>query len=560
MTRRTFLRLTAGGLAGLPLLLEACGAAGAPAATSTAGNAASATKLPSAKLPTYVPFSGAKPDFPGGANGLVLPGYLTFPKEHPATVQQPFGKGETVTIMTETSQAPPSAVGQNTAWQHINKAMGVNLDITPIALADYPAKLNTIIAGGASQLPDLLSIGTGLGLANLPELLSTLCQDLTPFLAGDAIKAYPNLASLPTIAWRNCVFNGKIYCVPSVSGGLAGAVMFAHGALTKAVGGIQFKDSNDFLRAMKALTKPGETYGLTLSAGQTSGVPNTAGWFTEVFGAPNDWRESGGKLTKNWETAEFKAAIGFARQLWAAGVIFPASTNQGVVAAAGTFYAGKAGLWQNGFVIGDIVWNHANSTTPNFDLQAVIPFSPDGGKTKPVHHLGSGAFFLSVLKKAPEASIKLGLEVLNWLAAPFGTAEYLLKIYGVEGADFTYDAKGNPIATKQGLREDIGFPLKDLVSPPNVMYDAESEDYARVMYPAEKKLQEMGIQSPVVGLYSKTNGQRGTVLNQKIGDGMNDIIFGRADLSTFDQLVNDWKSGGGDQIRSEYEQALQASK
>ncbi|MGH2363769.1 MAG: hypothetical protein ACRDHX_03850 [Chloroflexota bacterium] len=525
-------------------------------AASSVAPSAGATGVP---LPAYVPFKGAKPDFPGGADGIILPGYLTYPKEQPATVPQPFGKGETVTIMTETSQAPPAPVGGNAAWQHINKAMGVNLDLTPVQLADYPVKLNTVIAGGASQLPDLLSIGTGKGLSNLPQLLSTLFQDLTPFLAGDAIKAYPNLASLPPFAWRNCVFNGKIYCVPSVSGGVAGPVMFAHGTLTQSVGGVQFKDSTDFTRAMKALTKPGAQYGLTVSAGQTAGVPNTASWFTEVFGAPNDWRESGGKLTKNWETAEFKAAIGFARDLWSAGVIYPGSTNQGVVAAAGTFYSGKAGLWQNGFVIGDIVWNHANSTTPNFTLQAVIPFSPDGGKTKPVHHLGSGAFFLSVLKKAPEDKIKLGLEVLNWLAAPFGTAEYLLKIYGVEGIDFKYDAHGNPIATKKGLSEGIGFPLKDLVSPPNVMYDSASEDYARVMYPAEKALQEMGVQSPVVGLYSETDGEKGTVMAQKMGDGLNDIIFGRTAASSYDQLVKDWRSAGGDQMRAEYEKALQAS-
>jgi hypothetical protein len=44
-----------------------------------------------------------------------------------------------------------------------------------------------------------------------------------------------------------------------------------------------------------------------------------------------------------------------------------------------------------------------------------------------------------------------------------------------------------------------------------------------------------------------------------MGDGLLAIIFGRAELSSYDQLVADWKSQGGEQIRSEFERALAAS-
>jgi putative aldouronate transport system substrate-binding protein len=69
-----------------------------------------------------------------------------------------------------------------------------------IQLADYGTKLNTTIAGG--QLPDLLSLGSGNGsaVANLPDFLNAMCMDLTPFLSGDAVKEYPNLANLPAYA------------------------------------------------------------------------------------------------------------------------------------------------------------------------------------------------------------------------------------------------------------------------------------------------------------------------------------------------------------------------
>ena len=45
-----------------------------------------------------------------------------------------------------------------------------------------------------------------------------------------------------------------------------------------------------------------------------------------------------------------------------------------------------------------------------------------------------------------------------------------------------------------------------------------------------------------------------------MGDGLNNIIFGRDDLASFDQLVKDWRAQGGDTIRSEFEAALQASR
>jgi len=42
--------------------------------------------------------------------------------------------------------------------------------------------------------------------------------------------------------------------------------------------------------------------------------------------------------------------------------------------------------------------------------------------------------------------------------------------------------------------------------------------------------------------------------------GLADIVTGRRPLSDYDQLIKDWRSAGGDQIRTELEQAIAASK
>jgi putative aldouronate transport system substrate-binding protein len=478
-------------------------------------------------------------------------------------VTQPVGKGDDVNAMMYTTQAPPTPVEQNTAWQQVNSELGVNMKFPIIQLADYPTKLNTTIAGG--QLPDLLSLGAGNGssVGNLPDFLNSQCMDLTPFLTGDAVKDYPNLANLPTYAWRNAVFNNRIYAVPAARASITAAIMFGKGKLLEPVGGINVKNADDFMRVMKVLTVGGTQWGLGMTSGApTNGIPGVLTYFLESYGAPNGWREAGGKLTRDWETDEFKAALGFVRDLWAAGVMHPDSPAMQINQAAQNFYAGRTALWSNGFTIGDVAWNRAVAMDPDFRFRAIAPFSHDS-KAKPVHHLGPGTALLTVLKKADQARVRELLGVLNYFASPFGTAEFLLIWYGIEGKQFTFDAGGNPIATvTQGgqavTNPDLFIPWPNIGSPASVLYNANAPDYARVMHQDASAIQGLGIQNPVVGLYSASNSKLASSLNQKVGDGLNNIIFGRDDLASFDQLVKDWRAQGGDTIRVEFEAALQA--
>jgi putative aldouronate transport system substrate-binding protein len=58
-----------------------------------------------------------------------------------------------------------------------------------------------ILAGG--ELPDMFCISVlGSLIPGMPELMASSCTDLTPYVGGDAITAYPNLANLPpTACW-----------------------------------------------------------------------------------------------------------------------------------------------------------------------------------------------------------------------------------------------------------------------------------------------------------------------------------------------------------------------
>ena len=166
-------------------------------------------------MPTYVEFKGPAPDLAGTAEG-VQPAYVSYPKEPVKSVAAPPLKGGEASGFTNTVSAPPLPVEQNAAWQEVNKQLGGALKLTVVSSADYAAKLNTMIAG--EDLPDMVYVNQG-GPNPLPNLLTFLqakMTDLTPFLAGDAVKDYPNLANIPPYNWKGpgTFYSGQIWGVP----------------------------------------------------------------------------------------------------------------------------------------------------------------------------------------------------------------------------------------------------------------------------------------------------------------------------------------------------------
>jgi putative aldouronate transport system substrate-binding protein len=163
-----------------------------------------------------------------------------------------------------------------------------------------------------------------------------------------------------------------------------------------------------------------------------------------------------------------------------------------------------------------------------------------------------------VLKKAPEARIKELLRVLNLLAAPFGTEEREIISYGLEGRDFTRNEIGAPILTEQGRAEYLLTTLQNVVNPPPVYFDPKGTDYVPHVIGVLKQYEAVGVEDPTVGFYSDADSRQGVIANQRFHDGVNDIIAGRRPTSDLSQLVVEWRSNGGDQVRKEYEEAMAA--
>ena len=164
------------------------------------------------------------------------------------------------------------------------------------------------------------------------------------------------------------------------------------------------------------------------------------------------------------------------------------------------------------------------------------------------------------LKKADSERIKEVLRVLNFLAAPFGTTEYLLNMYGVEGTDFTYSQAGDPILTDQG-KADTLVQWTYVMRAPDALYHPAAPDYAQVWHDEEVAHLSVAVDDPTAQYtpLSATYGKRNGPLSQMLSDRSTDILWGRAPVSSWDQVVKDWRDQGGDAIRHELEEVMGTS-
>jgi len=61
---------------------------------------------------------------------------------------------------------------------------------------------------------------------------------------------------------------------------------------------------------------------------------------------------------------------------------------------------------------------------------------------------------------------------------------------------------------------------------------------------------------PTIGYYSATNAAKQPALNRDLSDKLNDIVVRRQPFDALNQMIKDWRAAGGDQIRMEFQQAM----
>lgn len=536
-------------------LLRAGGAGLASAALGTGLAACSNQQTPTTqaggpvKTPTYVPFKGPKPDLPGTAEG-VAPGYYTYPGDPPRSVSEAPANGATTSAMLITFTPPPKPEADNADWQEIEKRIGSKLTLNLVSPADYQAKFSTMMAG--NDLPDLFLYTSFKPVPHLPEFLKAKCAELTPHLAGDGVKAWPNLANIPTQIWQNSAVNGKIYGIPTPTPLFGSGHIYYHDMLDEA-GAALPTNADDFLQLLKQMTsKKAGRWGFVGAGG-----PFALSFCQSMWKVPPNWQVDGsGKLTKDIETPENKEALAFTTKLFQAGVFYPGMQGFSNPQRKNIFNAGKAFMTSDGFTALGGYWR--STVRKQAQLKVMMPPGHDGGKGRATK--SSGFYSTTLIKKGSEDRVKELLGITNFFASPFGTEEYLLLNYGVEGTGYTLDDKGNPVQTSRGKAE---LPTSDNPWPyfiahgPTVIFNPTSREYVQVAHQAMVNGIPISEGDPTLGLYSSTATSKNATLSKTVEDAVTEIVAGRRPMSDYDKIVADWRSGGGDQMRKEFEEAWQ---
>ncbi|MFJ9770653.1 Tat pathway signal sequence domain protein [Kitasatospora sp. NPDC101157] len=541
MNRRSFLSTaaTVAGAAAMAPLLSACGGG----STKKAG--ANTREGLKAALPTYVPNAGAvKPDMApvqGGSDAATDPGFLSYPASPPVSVSGVPGKGGSYTAITPLwGTAPP--VG-NSFYQALNKALGVELSMKPADGINYNTIIPTMTA--AEKLPDWINLPSWWNSNfNTGGLVGSQLADLTPYLSGDNVKKYPNLAALPTGAWQNGVWGDKLYGIPcsSTSFGIPGATFYRRDVLeARGITADQVKSADDLMNLGKELTD---------AKRGVWAFDDVWVYLQTAWNVPMNWRIDNGKLVHMFETQEFLEAVDWHYRLANSGSVHPDALAGDVANGSTRFYSGKTLIGGGGLG----AWNLSDhqsgvAADPNYRRGAFNAISADG-KSTPVIYMGAAASMISYLNAGLKpAQIEELLAVANYLAAPYGTAEYTLVTFGVEGVHHTR-VNGMPTFTEEGKKDVQATTFPFLAAPASVISNPGGEqvtkDYtswaaANVRYLTKPPFWGMNFSMP------QTLATAAAAPN--VNDTLKDCYHGKKKVSDVQDAVASWRSGPGGRLK-----------
>ncbi|MEU1162459.1 extracellular solute-binding protein [Streptomyces sp. NPDC005921] len=543
-SRRTFLASTAVATAavagGMPLL-AACGAS-----DTGSGGGSSSGKDAKKLLPSYVANNVVTPDIPSkNGSSIGFTGKLDLATLK-TSVPQKLGKGGKVTIMAPFWGSPPKQ--DNAYYKAMNSMIGVDVEWQNQDGNTYDQKLGAVLA--SSEVPDVVVVPNWNMGGKIPTAIISKFADLGPYLSGDKVKDYPNLAAIPTDAWRRCIFGGKLRGLPMPASYVTNIVPFYRKDIFDKKGYEVPRSADEFLALAKEITNAKAKRWACMDMKWTA-------WqmFSVLSGSekPLGWNLVDGKLVNRIETQEYLEALEWTRKLFAAGVVHPDSMlGKNAPDAGPKFAAGEFLIYPN-----DISqwWSRtAEQATqnPDYKIWGMDVYAHDGGNPQVWAEQPAGIFAF-INKKASESVIHDVLAVANTTAAPYGTKEYMATNYGVEGTHYTVK-NGVPTKTTQGNNEVINAYVM-VASPASTIAHPDFPEVAKAQVEWQQRMGSFTKKSSFFGQMI-TEPSRYTNLMNDFEQLEDDITRGRKKISDMQQAVSDWKSKGGDRLRDWYQKLL----
>jgi putative aldouronate transport system substrate-binding protein len=546
-SRRTFLASTAVAAAatvgGVPLL-TACG--GGNGGGGGEEGRVSEEELGSI-LPTYrASDTAVEPDI--ASENASTPGYTRWipQNELGVSVPEPRGSGGEFRIMTPLWGTPPDS--GNAYWTAMDEAIGVRVNWETQDGNTYGERLGAVLAG--SDIPDLVCVPGWELTGQIPQAISSRFADLGPFLSGDRVLDYPNLAAIPTAAWQPAVFGGALRGLPMPAAPVGGVVPFYRQDIFEANGWTPPTDAEEFLSFCREVTSARNQVWACADMKWTSWVIH--GVLPEK---PNYWSVGDdGRLINRYETDAYLEALEWTRRLYEAEVVHPdAVAATASVDATQLFTAGEilmfntgSGVWHNTVV-------EQQGANPDFRMNA-FDFFGVGGQD-PVVWLGNGSSIWTFINKnLPEDRIREALEIANFCAAPYGTVENRLRDYGVEGTHYTVE-NGVPAYTEQGNTEVVPQTYVFIASPESVTAYPDTPQMVEDWTGWQKRNLRFGREPLFYGRQVQEPARLAN-LNDGFEDLEDDVVRGRQSIRDVQNAVAEWRRNGGDELRDFYQRLL----
>ncbi len=537
--RRSFL-----GLVGLGALAVA----GCTSAPSGTGNSTDVNKL-DAILPKFKALEVAKPD-------IVVPppaasGYLSYPSSLVKAITEKPGKGGGVIKVTTLNWGTvPPGLGSNKYMGAINAELGVDMEFAINDGNAYADKLTALL--GARDVTDVLVVPSwNTNVPRFPEAVGTLFEDLTEYLKGDAVLKYAMLASFPKAAWQGCVWGGKLTAVPFVNDNPFAWGLFYRKDMLDAAGLQPPKTAAELYELGKKVNKPDQ------GVWAFGDITDYVQMIFKAAGSHGGWKVDGGKIINKIETPEFMAALEFTAKLFKEGLVHPdLAGSQTGADAAQLFKSGKIVIRQDGLGGWQNTLRDQLKVDPNFKMQPIPVFSHDGS-TPLVWGSADPIFYTFIKKGLGKARTEEILGCLNWCAAPYGTKEWELRQYGVEGVHFTRgsdnvpktnDTYNNEYANQYTFMSGRLAAVTGGSDTPNFVQDYTNWTKNAVQYLEPNPWAGVKIEQPT----------KLSQLNTPTQDLIKDVVRGRRPLSDWPGIVADWKKNGGDEGRDFFAKALPA--
>lgn len=544
--------LAAGGLAAVGTALAGCsgGSKGRP-------NPRTAAEF---RAPAYV----APPVLEGGKKSAVegMPVTYTTPISHytDSVEATAVPSGKEVTTFQVLWGSPPQGRPKNRYWTDLDRRLGAKYTPTLAAFDTYNDKLATTIASG--DVPDLTFVQDQ-NAVGAKAIDDGVFADLSDALAGDGVLKWPHLANVSTNSWRASAKNGHIFGVPNEDPYLTNFPALRWDLMKLAGHETMPTDADGFLDLMTGIAKLKKAHGKEIwGVGAFDGeIQSVVQW---MFRAGTTWqRDDAGKVVNIIETDVFEQVLTYLTKMWKAGVFHPDALALATQASRvnDMFSHGQLAFTYDsyqGFLDSGIYWE-AGQSTKGAEVRLFVPPAFDGGKIVIERNAGYWGFVAISAKAAQDADrLTELLNVTNYWRSPEGSTEELFITTGLKGYNYKLAKDGETVdlGNKQANANRAALQWLGCFASPSYRVTGDKLLYLDNFSTTVEKLIAVTVPSPVVGLYNKALVEKGSKLSSVDTDYRGAIVSGRKPLSALADYRTAWRGAGGDEVRTEYQKAL----